>query len=179
MVPLWTVSARSSVYEKIILIKPFQASQSWHQLSVYESKILVQNCWHNDCCFFAIYAILLLKEVKFFFLSFFNKGRSDKILSGKMGTNVTKIVYIFDTRTQIGDEEPYYNTKISIFSFIWAGLSDFAMATWERISHKHKCIQFIARVWWDLPYLVSVTLASDINTAVFWHCYSVIYYPSW
>ena len=23
---------------------------------------------------------------------------------------------------EIGDEEPYYSTKISIFSFIWAGL---------------------------------------------------------
>jgi hypothetical protein len=24
---------------------------------------------------------------------------------------------------EIGDEEPYYSTKISIFSFIWAGLA--------------------------------------------------------
>ena len=35
------MSARSSVYEKrILLTKPFQASQSWHQLSVYENMIL-------------------------------------------------------------------------------------------------------------------------------------------
>ena len=26
---------------------------------------------------------------------------------------------------EIGDEEPYYNTKISIFSFTWAGLAAF------------------------------------------------------
>ena len=33
--------AQSSVYEKrILLTKPFQASQSWHQLSVYENMIL-------------------------------------------------------------------------------------------------------------------------------------------
>ena len=24
---------------------------------------------------------------------------------------------------EIGDEEPYYSTKIAIFSFIWAGLA--------------------------------------------------------
>ena len=24
---------------------------------------------------------------------------------------------------EVGDEEPYYSTKISIFSFIWAGLA--------------------------------------------------------
>ena len=35
-----TVSARSSVYEhKVLLTKPFQACQSWHQLSVYENKV--------------------------------------------------------------------------------------------------------------------------------------------
>ena len=27
------------------------------------------------------------------------------------------------TAKEIGDEEPYYSTKISIFSFIWAGLA--------------------------------------------------------
>ena len=42
------MSARSSVYEdKILLTKSFQASQSWHQLSVYENKIFVQNCLQN------------------------------------------------------------------------------------------------------------------------------------
>ena len=41
--------ARSSVCEeRILLTKPFQASQSWHQLSVYENKILVQNCLLNE-----------------------------------------------------------------------------------------------------------------------------------
>ena len=41
-----SVSAWSSVYEKrILLTKPLQASQSWHQLSVYANKILVQNCF--------------------------------------------------------------------------------------------------------------------------------------
>ena len=43
------MSAWSSVYEKRILpTKPFQASQSGHQLSVYETKILVQNCLQNE-----------------------------------------------------------------------------------------------------------------------------------
>ena len=38
------MSAKSSIHEnKILLTKPFQASQSWHQLSVYENKILVQS----------------------------------------------------------------------------------------------------------------------------------------
>ena len=33
------------IFEKgILLAKPFQASQSWHQLSFYENKILVQSC---------------------------------------------------------------------------------------------------------------------------------------
>ena len=32
----------------ILLFKPFQASQSWHQLSFYENKILVQNCLLNE-----------------------------------------------------------------------------------------------------------------------------------
>ena len=42
-------SARSSLFEiHIILTKPFQSSQSWHQLSFYENKILVQNCLHNE-----------------------------------------------------------------------------------------------------------------------------------
>ena len=32
-----------SVYKnKVLFTKPFQASQSWHQLSVYENKVLVQ-----------------------------------------------------------------------------------------------------------------------------------------
>ena len=39
------MSARCSFYEKgIILAKSFQASHSWHKLSFYEWKILVQNC---------------------------------------------------------------------------------------------------------------------------------------
>ena len=43
------MSARSSVYEKrILLTKPFLASQSWHQLSVFENKILLQNCLLNE-----------------------------------------------------------------------------------------------------------------------------------
>ena len=43
------MSAGSSVYEnKILLTKPFQASQNWHQLSVYENKILAQNCLQNE-----------------------------------------------------------------------------------------------------------------------------------
>ena len=43
------MSARSSLYEKrILLTKPFQARQSWHQLSVYENKILVQKCLLNE-----------------------------------------------------------------------------------------------------------------------------------
>ena len=43
------MSAWSSVYEKrILLTKLFQAIQSWHQLSVYENKILVQNCLQNE-----------------------------------------------------------------------------------------------------------------------------------
>ena len=43
------MSAWSSVYEnKVLLTKPFQASQSWHQMSVYENKILVQNCLLNE-----------------------------------------------------------------------------------------------------------------------------------
>ena len=47
------MSARSSVYEKrIVLTKPFQASQRWHQLSIYENKILVQNCLHNEWTLF-------------------------------------------------------------------------------------------------------------------------------
>ena len=33
-------------------------------------------------------------------------------------------VAIFGTK-YIGDEDPYYNTKISIFSFTWAGLAAF------------------------------------------------------
>ena len=42
------MSARSSFFEKgLLLTKPFQASKSWHQLSVYENKILVQNCLNN------------------------------------------------------------------------------------------------------------------------------------
>ena len=37
-------SARSSFFEKgIILTKPFQPSQSWHQLSFFEKGIIVQN----------------------------------------------------------------------------------------------------------------------------------------
>ena len=37
------MSVWSSVYEnKVHLTKPFKASQSWHQLSVYENKVLVQ-----------------------------------------------------------------------------------------------------------------------------------------
>ena len=37
------MSAWSSVYEnKFHLTKPFQTSQSWHQVSVYEKKVLVQ-----------------------------------------------------------------------------------------------------------------------------------------
>ena len=37
------VSARSSVYEnRVLFTKPFQASQSWHQRSVYKKKVLVQ-----------------------------------------------------------------------------------------------------------------------------------------
>ena len=43
------MSARSSLYEnEILLAKPFQSSQSWHQLSVYENKILVQNFLQNE-----------------------------------------------------------------------------------------------------------------------------------
>ena len=30
--------------KRILLTRNFQASQSWHQLTVYENKILVQNC---------------------------------------------------------------------------------------------------------------------------------------
>ena len=32
---------------KILLTKSFQATQSGHQLSVYENKIFVQNCFQN------------------------------------------------------------------------------------------------------------------------------------
>ena len=43
------MSARPSFFEKgILLTKHFHASQSWHQLSFYESKILVQNCLLNE-----------------------------------------------------------------------------------------------------------------------------------
>ena len=43
------VSSRSSVYEKKdFLTKSFQPSQSWHQLSVYKNKNLVQNCLHKE-----------------------------------------------------------------------------------------------------------------------------------
>ena len=39
------MSAQSLFFVKgILLTKPFQASQSWNQLSFYENKILVQNC---------------------------------------------------------------------------------------------------------------------------------------
>ena len=31
----------------------------------------------------------------------------------------------YDKTKYIGDEDPYYNTKISIFSFTWAGLAAF------------------------------------------------------
>ena len=31
--------------------------------------------------------------------------------------------YVISVIKEIGDEEPYYSTKISIFSFIWAGLA--------------------------------------------------------
>ncbi len=34
--------------KRILLTKPFQASQSWHQLSVYENKVLVQSCLQNE-----------------------------------------------------------------------------------------------------------------------------------
>ena len=48
--------APSSVYEKrILLTKPFKASQSWHQLSVYESKI------HNGT--FATFTYLSLRQL--------------------------------------------------------------------------------------------------------------------
>ena len=44
-----TVSARSSFYEnKVLLTKPFQACQNWHQVSVYENKVLVQNYEPNN-----------------------------------------------------------------------------------------------------------------------------------
>ena len=44
-----TVSTQSSDLDKrILLTKPFQASQSWHQLSVYENKIRAQNCLLNE-----------------------------------------------------------------------------------------------------------------------------------
>ena len=33
---------------KILFTKPFQANQSWHQLSVYENKFLVQICLRNE-----------------------------------------------------------------------------------------------------------------------------------
>ena len=40
------------VFHKVPLRWPkvtiFQASQSWHQMSVYENKILVQNCLQNE-----------------------------------------------------------------------------------------------------------------------------------
>ena len=34
-----------------------------------------------------------------------------------------------DPSKEIGHEEPYYNTKISIFSFTWAGLAAFHKAS--------------------------------------------------
>ena len=50
-------------------------------------------------------------------------------------TNCTMSVLIFTSihnilqPKEIGDEEPYYSTKISIFSFIWAGLSAYHKAS--------------------------------------------------
>jgi hypothetical protein len=32
-------------------------------------------------------------------------------------------IFVFCMPKEIGDKEPYYSTKISIFSFIWAGLA--------------------------------------------------------
>ena len=37
--------------------------------------------------------------------------------------NVERFVLVNLVCKEIGDEEPHYSTKISIFSFIWAGLA--------------------------------------------------------
>ena len=37
--------------------------------------------------------------------------------------DVTKLREYLSISKEIGNEEPYYRTKISIFSFIWAGLA--------------------------------------------------------
>ena len=43
------MSTWSSFFEKgILLIKPLKASQSWHPLSFYENRILVQKCILNE-----------------------------------------------------------------------------------------------------------------------------------
>ena len=39
------------------------------------------------------------------------------------------IILYYPISKEIGDEEPYYNTKILIFSFTWAGLAAFHKAS--------------------------------------------------
>ena len=69
------MSARSSFFEKgILLTKPFQASQNWHQLSFYENKILVQNCLLNEW----ILASIFLPRIN---LSNFLKMNGRKLIS--------------------------------------------------------------------------------------------------
>ena len=44
----------------------------------------------------------------------------------KYGCSLLKFI---PSRKEIGHEEPYYDTKISIFSFTWAGLAAFHKAS--------------------------------------------------
>ena len=54
---------------------------------------------------------LTLKDAGFWEVVFF--GEMKFVLS----------IFVLNEDKKIGYEEPYYNTKISIFSFVWAGLA--------------------------------------------------------
>jgi hypothetical protein len=41
------------------------------------------------------------------------------------GGQLSKYIIITRASKEVGHEEPYYNTKISVFSFTWAGLAAF------------------------------------------------------
>jgi hypothetical protein len=106
----------------ILLTKPFQASQIWHQLSIYENKILVQNCLLNEWILeFGIY----FDHSGFEFLLFTRRGWEicffrvgSVFLVGPKKTIAVKN-FRFTQITVLSHCDRFYSYSFHIFIKIW------------------------------------------------------------